>query len=85
MSDLSSQEVICNTTKAFYVLDTSIQLDTSETAYGNKTFAIVEGVYHYLGDENIGIETAVNVYQYINNRMLSPQELQSVMGQLPNG
>lgn len=79
MHTLELKEVLVNEMIVFHVLDMSIELFSSETCYGWKTAAEIAGRYHYLEDELINIETAVNLYQYLNNRMLSQEEIQLVM------
>lgn len=63
-----------------YVINgTDISLVTNETAYGWQTVAEVNGDYHYLGDELCNIETAVALWQDLNGRLLSVQELHTIL------
>lgn len=72
-------EIFFNAGIVFYVLDLDIELFSSETIYGWKTFAQINDKFHYLDDEYINIETAVNLWQYLNNRLLSKEEMRSIM------
>lgn len=63
----------------FKILDMVISLASSETAYGWKTFAEVGEEYIQYGDENLNIETAIDIYQYLNNRKLSAEDIQIIM------
>lgn len=79
MEALKNKEVLVNETIVFHVIDCSIELASSDTSYGWKTIGIIGGQTHYLGDELINLETALNLYQSINNRMLSKEEVQYVV------
>jgi hypothetical protein len=71
--------IVLDTCENYIINGTEISLITNETAYGWHTVAEVEGQYYYLGDELCNIETAVGVWQDLNDRLLSVQELHSIL------
>lgn len=79
MEPLQLQDVVLTSGIVYYIQDSAVELFSSETAYGWKTIAEVSKTYHYLDDELINIETAINLWQYLNNRLLSQEEIQKVM------
>lgn len=79
MEALKLQEVIMNQMIVFHVLDCSVELFSSETAYGWMTVAEVAGNYVHFNNDLINVETAINVWQYLNGRLMSMEEIQQVM------
>jgi hypothetical protein len=63
----------------FTVLGEEINLISSETAYGQSTVAEINGQYHYLDDELPTIASAIFVWQELNNRDLTTEELHQIM------
>lgn len=76
---IESKETVDNFMTVYHVVDMSIELISDATAYGWQTVAEVAGEYHYLGDEAVSLETAINLYQHLIGRTLSQQEIQFVM------
>ena len=76
---LQLQDVVFTSGIVYYILDSSIELFSSETSYGWKTFAEIGKKYHYLKDERINLFTAVQLWQYINGRHLTKEEYQKVI------
>lgn len=73
--------IIYDVMKKFYILGTVVALLSDETAYGFQTYAESSdnGFIHYLGDVLPNLETAINVWQDINNRWLSQEEIESIL------
>lgn len=68
-----------NTTVAFDILGNHIILFASETAYGNLAVAELDNTFHQLGNQPVNISTAIRVWEYLNNRLLTNEELDQVI------
>lgn len=80
----SEYHMIKNDTIGFWILDTEIELLQSETAYGLKTVAIVHDPFtqnevYYLDAVPVSVETAINLFQDLNNCFLSDEEFSRVL------
>jgi len=62
----------------FLVLDSEIELLRDETVYGMQTVAFIDGVVHYMQDEPVSLETAINLWQDMNDRLLTHDEFNQV-------
>jgi hypothetical protein len=71
--------IIYNTALIYHVCGTSIELFLNETAYGWSVVAEVNNLYHYLGDQLANLHTAINLWQQINNKVLSQEEFELVL------
>jgi hypothetical protein len=58
----------------FKIMGKIMCLYTEDTCYGRNTVAEIGDIYHYLGDEQPSIATAMLAWQQINNRDLSIDE-----------
>ncbi len=65
----------------FYIQESTVELISSETAYGLQTVGVMDGEYFYLGSAICNIETAINLWQESYGMLLSAEELTSVMVQ----
>jgi hypothetical protein len=72
-------DVILSVSQTFYVMGSKIEIISSETVYGWQTAIILDSNIHYLNDELISLETAINFWQQLNGRLLSQEEIKSVM------
>lgn len=63
----------------FNILGTTIILYSEELDTGLNTVANIENDYFYLGDQLPNIETVVCLWEQLNNRLLTHQELDQVM------
>lgn len=71
--------IVVDISDNYLINGTEISLITNETAYGWQTVAEVNDEYHYLGDVLCNIETAVCLWQELNGRLLSVQELHTIL------
>lgn len=76
---LELQDVVYTSGIVYYINDWSIELYSSETAYGWKTVAEIAKKYHYLDNEVLSLETAINVWQSLNGRKLTHEEWQKAV------
>lgn len=67
-----------NTTIAYHVIGLKIELFSDHTAYGWSTIAEVNNEYYRLGDRLINLQTAVHVWELINDKKLSDEEIELV-------
>lgn len=67
-----------NTTIAYHVMGLKIELFSDQTAYGWSAIAEVNNEYYRLGDRLINLQTAVHVWELINNKKLSPEEVELI-------
>lgn len=72
-------ETIYSSTTTYWVLNKPIELFSDETSYGWQTFAEVDSVYHDLGDKLVNLHTAVEVFQHLNNVILTNHEFELVI------
>lgn len=70
--------IVYDKTIKFNVLGTEILLFDSETAYGWHTYAEIDNRFYFLGDIYCNTEAAINLWQDINGRLLSAQEIWKV-------
>lgn len=65
----------------FTILKDSINLYHSETVYGPSTVAEFNDstMFHYLGDEPPILSTAMLVWQRVNKRDLTTEEIQKIL------
>lgn len=63
----------------FKVMGDNVYLISDETCYGRNTVAEINRQLHYLGDEPPTIATAVFIWQELNSKLLSSDELHQVM------
>ena len=63
----------------FTVLGKEINLISEELCAGRNTVAEVDNNYHYMGNEYPTISTAIFVWQEVNGRDLSNEELRQAM------
>ena len=73
-----SHEVLQNHTTSYYLFDSVIEIDGSETAYGWQSFGIVDDETYYLGSKPVGLSTAIQLFESIVGAKLSESELQEV-------
>jgi hypothetical protein len=64
---------------SFQVLGQEINLISDETDYGRNTVAEIAERYYYLGDEYPNVVAAVMLWQEINERDVTPEELHQIM------
>jgi hypothetical protein len=63
----------------FILMGKEINIISEEFEAGRNTVAEIDGMYHYIGDEYPSIGAAVFIWQELNNRLLSNEELRQVM------
>ena len=63
----------------FKVLESQINLYSEKMDYGYNTVAEVDDKLYYLGNELPNITTAIFAWEYINNRLLTKEELRQVL------
>jgi hypothetical protein len=63
----------------FNILGTTIALYSEELDVGINTVANIGDDYFYLGNQPPNIETVVRLWEQLNNRSLTQQELDKVM------
>lgn len=80
---MDNEEVVYSTATMYKVLDVDVYLFGSDTVYGWKSFAEIDGVYHYLDDSLITLHTAMNLWEYLNNRLLTREEAKLVLKENP--
>lgn len=64
---------------SFTIMGEEVNLISDETAYGRNTIAEIGNLYHYLGDENSSIATAIFAWQEVKGRELTEEELRQIM------
>lgn len=64
--------------KKYSIFNTNVFLFVSETEHGFQTVAEIDNIFHYLGDEYYSLETAIALWQTINKRALSREEMKQV-------
>lgn len=74
----NSENLIKTEFHTYYVLDYNIGLTTTKTIYGNQCIADLAGTYWILGNKYNDLNTAVEFYEYLNNRLLTHQEMDIV-------
>jgi hypothetical protein len=68
-----------NIDPTFIVMGQSIILISDECAYGLNTVANMGDMFYNMGKEPATISTAIFMWQEVNDRMLTTQELRQVM------
>jgi hypothetical protein len=68
-----------NTTIAFHILETKVALFASETTYGPMTVAEIDGFYYQLGDQPVNLSTAIRIWEFLADRLLTKQEIEQVL------
>ncbi len=63
----------------FFILECTVELISSETAYGLQTVGVMDGEYFYLGSAICNIETAINLWQESYGMLLSAEDMTAVM------
>lgn len=63
----------------FIIMGEEVDLFCDETSYGRNTVAKIGNYYHYLGDENSSIATAIFAWQELYERELTEDELRQIM------
>lgn len=71
--------IVYNTSNKFEVLGMEINLISDETCYGLNTVAEVNDQLHYLGSEHSSISTAIFLWQELNGRELTNEELRQTL------
>lgn len=60
---------------SFKILGKNINIFSEDTDYGRNTIAEVDDIYHYLGDVEPTVETAIALWQKLNGKELSEDEM----------
>ena len=63
----------------YNILGITVSLFANETTHGHQVCAEVEEKYYYLGDTLPNLESAINCWQDINDRLLSQAEINEVV------
>jgi hypothetical protein len=63
----------------FFILESIVELISSETAYGLQTVGVMDGECFYLGSAACNIETAINLWQESYGMLLSSEDMTAVM------
>lgn len=64
---------------SYLVLDSEVKFYADETAYGWNVVAEYYGNYHYLGDDRVSLQLAIEFWEERHKRFLSDEELKQIM------
>ncbi len=70
--------MLYNKTKRYYVLSSKIDLFSNETEHGWQTVADIDNHYTYLDNRDVSLDTAIYVWEFLNNRLLTAHELRQI-------
>lgn len=71
--------IIYHKCSTFQVLDSAIHLYSEELQHGYSTIAEIGDKLFHLGNEVANISTAIFAWEYVNNRLLTQEELRQVL------
>lgn len=71
--------IVYHNCATFKVLESTIHLYAERMDYGYNTVAEVDDKLWYLGNEYPNLTTAIFAWEYINNRLLTKEELRQVL------
>lgn len=64
---------------SYIIYDTKINIISNDTDYGRSTVAEINDKFYYLGDEDNDITTAIEIWQNINDKKLSAEQIVEVL------
>lgn len=63
----------------YQVMDTKIEIFSDITSYGNMTVAEFNNKYYQLGNSPVDIQTAINLWQKLNDKILTLEEVENIV------